>query len=259
MDIIGQIASQIDLFLLILARVGGMFLTGPIYSNRIVPRQVRALMTVSLAIIMFMGLQLQNPVVPSKLGPFALYLTGEMIIGMIIGFVAQFVFGAIQFAGQNIDFMMGYSIVNVIDPIYGNQASLIGSFKNILALLIFLITNSHHYLIVALYQSYERIPIFGLSVSKGVTGVMVDLFGNMLVTGLKIGIPVVGAIFVAEVALGLIARTMPQMPVFFVGIPLKIFVGTIILVIVLPIYMFTLQFLFEGSYRDTLRILNMLR
>jgi flagellar biosynthetic protein FliR len=195
---------------------------------------------------------------PAHLGPFTLYLVGEMVIGLIIGFVFQFVFGAVQFAGQNIDFVMGYSIVNVIDPIYGTQASLIGSFKNILALLVFLVTNSHHYIITALYQSYEQIPIFGVAVGKDVTEAMVNMFGNMLVTGLKIGIPVIGAIFVAEVALGLIARTMPQMPVFFVGIPLKLFVGTLILIFTLPVYMAILQFLFEGTYQDALRIIRML-
>lgn len=258
MDIFGLIAAKTDVFLLIMARMGGIFLIGPVFSNRVIPRQVKVLLTLAFTIIMFAGLQLKTPVIPTNLGPFTVYLVSEMVIGLIIGFVAQFTFAAVQFAGQAIDMQIGFGIVNVIDPVYGTQAPLIGSFQNVLALLLFLTTNSHHYMIAALYQSYARIPIFGLAGGKEVSQVMIDLFGTMLITGLKLAIPVVGAIFVAEMALGLIARTMPQMQVFFVGIPAKIFLGIMLLVMILPIYVTTIQFLFEGSYQDTLRIIKLL-
>jgi len=257
-DIFGLIAAKTDVFLLIMARMGGIFLIGPVFSNRVIPRQVKVLLTLAFTIIMFAGLQLKTPVIPTNLGPFTVYLVSEMVIGLIIGFVAQFTFAAVQFAGQAIDMQIGFGIVNVIDPVYGTQAPLIGSFQNVLALLLFLTTNSHHYMIAALYQSYARIPIFGLAGGKEVSLVMIDLFGTMLITGLKLAIPVVGAIFVAEMALGLIARTMPQMQVFFVGIPAKIFLGIMLLVMILPIYVTTIQFLFEGSYQDTLRIIKLL-
>ncbi|MDD5704272.1 MAG: flagellar biosynthetic protein FliR, partial [Dehalococcoidales bacterium] len=103
------------------------------------------------------------------------------------------------------------------------------------------------------------IPIFGLVSGKAASRMMIDLFGNMLVTGLKLAIPIVGAFFVAEVILGLVARTMPQMQVFFVWIPGKILVGIILLMMILPIYMGTMQLLFEGDYQDTLRIFKLLR
>ncbi len=258
MEIIGQIASNIDLFLMVLARVSGIFIAAPVFSNRVMPSQARALMTIILSVIMFSSLRLTTPDIPAQIGPFTLYMAGEIIIGLVIGFVAQFVFAAVQFAGQNIDFMMGYSIVNVVDPLNMTQASLIGSFKNIIAILVFLVTNSHHYIIVALYQSYNKIPVFGLTVPPEATNFMIDLFGTMLVTGLKMAMPVIGAIFVAEVALGMVARMMPQMPVFFVGIPAKIFMGAIMLTIILPVYIITLELLFEGNYQDTLRMLQIL-
>lgn len=258
MEILNQIASRIDLFLLIMARIGGIFTTGPVYSNRAVPRQVRVLMTVLISMIVVAGVRFKMPAVPSKLEYFIPLLAGEMIIGMIIGFVAQFTFAAVQFAGQSLDMQMGFGITNVIDPLYGTQAPLMGSFQNLLALLLFLATNSHHYMIAALFQSYQKIPIFGLTGQKEVYQVMIDLFGNMLVTGVKIAIPVVGALFVAEVALGMIARTMPEMQVYFVGIPAKIVVGLLLLIMILPIYMTTFQFLFDRDYQDTMRILEIL-
>lgn len=258
MDILNQIASKIDLFLLIVARVGGIFITGPVYSNRAIPRQVRVLMTVLISIIVVTGVRFESPEIPTKLEHFVLLLTGEMIIGMIIGFVAQFTFAAVQFAGQSLDMQMGFGITNVIDPVYGTQAPLMGSFQNLLALLLFLTTNSHHYMIAALFQSYQKIPVFGLAEGKEASHVMISLFGNMLVTGVKIAVPVVGALFVAEVALGMIARTMPEMQVYFVGIPAKIVIGLLLLILILPIYITTLQFLFDRDYQDTLRLLKIL-
>jgi len=257
-DIFAQIASKIDVFLLIVARVGGIFLIGPVFSNRVIPRQVKALLTIMLSLVLFISLQLKPPPIPSQLGPFTIFLISEVIIGLVIGFVAQMTFAAVQFAGQAIDMQLGFAIVNVIDPVYGTQAPLIGSFQNLLALLLFLGTNSHHYMIMALYQSYQRIPLFGLAAGTEVTTVMVDLFGSMLVTGLKLAIPVVGAAFISEVALGLIARMMPQMQVFFVGMPVKVFVGLVLLMMILPIYITTMQLLFDGNFQDTLRILKMM-
>lgn len=258
MDFFNQIASQIDVFLLILARVSGIFLVSPVFSNRIVPMQVKALLTVILSMVLFQGLHLKVTDIPDQLGPFAVYLVSEVMIGFVIGFVAQFTFAAIQFAGQAIDMQLGFAIVNVVDPVYGTQAPLVGTFNNLLALLLFLAVDAHHYIIAALYQSYQRIPLFGLSNVQKTSQMIIDLFGGMLVTGLKLAIPVVGAMFVAEMAMGIMARTVPQMQVFFVGIPLKIFLGIVLLLIVIPGYLAILQFLFDSNYQDMLRIIKMM-
>lgn len=258
MNFFDQIASQIDVFLLILARVSGIFLVSPIFSNRIVPPQVKGLLSLILSLVLFEGLNLKVPYIPEQLGPFTVYLVSEVMIGFVIGFVAQFTFAAIQFAGQAIDMQLGFAVVNVIDPVYGTQAPLVGSFNNLLALLLFLAVNGHHYIIAALYQSYQRIPVFGLSNMKATSQMMIDLFGGMLITGLKLAIPIVGAMFVAEMAMGIMARTVPQMQVFFVGIPVKIFLGIILLLIVIPAYLATMQFLFDNNYQDMLRIIKIM-
>lgn len=258
MDFFGQIASQIDVFLLIMARVGGIFLASPVFSNRIIPAQVKVSLTVIMTMVLFEGLHVKAPVIPTQMGAFAVYLVSEVAIGFVIGFVAQFTFAAVQFAGQAIDMQLGFAVVNVIDPVYGTQAPLVGSFNNLLALLLFLAVNGHHYIIAALYQSYQRIPIFGLSHVKETSQVIIELFGGMLVTGVKLAIPIVGAMFVAEMALGIMARTVPQMQVFFVGIPAKIFLGFILLLIVIPAYLSTMQLLFDNSYRDMLRVIKIM-
>lgn len=258
MDIINQIASRIDLFLLIVARVSGIFITSPLFSNKVIPRQVKILLTIIISMLLLVGLNLSTPVTPNNLFQFTIMFIGEMIVGLTIGFIASLTFAAVQLAGQVIDMQMGFGIVNVMDPIYGSQAPLMGSFHNLLALLLFLATNSHHYMIAALYESYHKIPIFGLGGGREISQQMIDLFQNMLIAGLKLAMPVVGALFVAEVALGIIARTMPEMQVYFVGMPAKIFLGFALLIMVLPMYLTILQLLFEGNYNDILRVLQIM-
>lgn len=258
MEMLNQIASRIDLFLLIVARVSGIFITGPLFSNKVIPRQVKILLTLIISMLLVVGLHLTPPIIPNNIIQFTIMFMGEMIVGLTIGFVASLTFAAVQLAGQLIDMQMGFGIVNVMDPIYGSQAPMMGSFHNLLALLLFLATNGHHYMIAALYESYQKIPIFGLSGGNQVSQLMVDLFQNMLVAGLKLAMPVVGALFVAEVALGIIARTMPEMQVYFVGMPAKIFLGFALLIMVLPMYLTILQLLFDGNYSDILRVLELM-
>lgn len=258
MDMLTQLLAQIDVFIIILARVSGIFVTAPLYSNRAVPMQAKISLMIILAMIIFTARQPHTGQIPNGLLPFVLLLAGEVAIGLTIGFAVQLVFAAVQLGGQMIDFQMGFSIVNVIDPLNMTQVPLIGSFKNLLALLIFLTTNGHHYVLAALYQSFDLIPIFGFQAKATMVQVILDMFGYMFVTAIKISIPVVGAIFVAEVAMGIIARTVPQMNVFIVGIPAKIFVGLAVMMMVFPLYTSFLSLVFDRNFSDIIRLLKIM-
>ncbi len=258
MDMLNQLVTRIDVFLVVLARVSGIFVAAPLFSNRALPRQLKIGFTFIIAMIMFMAKQPQVGQPPVGLLHFVLLLAGELAIGLVIGFAVQLVFAAVQLGGHMIDFQMGFSIVNVVDPLNLTQVPLMGSFKNILALLIFLTTNSHHYLLAALYQSFDLIPLFGFTAKATMVQAILDMFGYMFITGLKIGMPVVGALFVAEIAMGIIARTVPQMNVFIVGIPAKIFIGLVVLVMVIPLYSGFMTLLFERNFADIIRLLKIM-
>lgn len=258
MDMLTQVVSRVDIFIIVLARVSGIFITAPLYSNRAVPRQLKIGLIFILAMIIFIARQPQAGQIPAGLLPFTLLLAGEVAIGLTIGFASQLIFAAVQLGGQMIDFQMGFSIVNVIDPLNMTQVPLIGSFKNLLALLVFLTTNGHHYLLAALYQSFDLIPILGFQAKSTMVEVVLDMFGYMFTTAIKISIPVVGALFVAEVAMGIIARTVPQMNVFIVGIPAKIFIGLAVMIMVFPLYTGFLTMLFDRNFADIIRLLKIM-
>src|SRR5690606_4570787 len=131
---------------------------------------------------------------------------------------------------------IGFGMVNVIDPQTGMQIPMMAQFKFAVAMLVLFVVNGHHALLLALSQSFSVLPVGFAHMSGAVARVGIDAFGQMFVLALRIALPVVAALFVTDVALGIVARTVPQINVFFVGIPLKIGVGLVILVVVLPVY-----------------------
>lgn len=257
MELITILSQRLDLFLIILARISGLFFMAPIFSSRNIPGMVKIGLS-GLVAFLILGVYPYPFESPSNLWSFSFMMLTEVLIGLVIGFTAQMVFVAIQMAGQVIDMQMGFAIVNVVDPIYGNQIPLMGNFKYMLALLLFLIVNGHHFLFTALLKSFELVPLYSLTYRPELTGFLVSLFGGMLVTAVKISLPVSGVLFVTDVCMGILARTVPQMNIFIVGLPLKIFLGLGLIMLVLPLYIFILNIIFNKSFADTLQILRLL-
>ena len=178
---------------------------------------------------------------PPSVLAYMLAVCSELFVGWLIGFVAYVVLSAIQMAGKIMDMQVGFSIVNVMDPTSGQQIPLIGSFLYNLGIIIFLVTNGHHMVIAALFESFQTVPLLGLNPSLGLTSLMVDFTTGIFLTGMKIAMPVTFAILLTNVGLGVLARTMPQLNIFVVGIPMQIVIGIFVLSIMLPFYIMFLE------------------
>ena len=259
MDFINSIALKIDIFVMIITRITGIIVIAPVFGSRNIPMQVKIGFSAIVAMILFSAKQMPVYQFPDNLIPFILILINEFIIGLAIGFIANLIFAAIQLAGQIIDMQMGFGIVNVIDPIFGTQVPMMGNFKYLLALMIYLATNSHHILFKALFQSYDIIPIMGFKFHGSLVDMILNVFIGMFTIALQISLPIVGALFVVEVALGIIARTVPQMNVFIVGMPAKIAVGFIMIMLILPFYVMFLETIFNQNTQDILTLLKLMR
>jgi flagellar biosynthetic protein FliR len=252
----GLVADKIDVFLLILARVSGIFTTAPVFASRNIPPQIKIGLSGIVALMVFSIMKTPTEPLPSTVWGFGLVVAGELMIGLILGFAAQLLFAAVQLAGAAIDMQMGFAIVNVVDPMFGTPVPLLGNFKYILALLLFLTTNGHHLVLTAIYHSYKIVPLTTFSFTGDLTAAMMKMAAGMFLIALKISLPVVGALFVVDVAMGIIARTVPQMNVFIVGLPVKIIIGLIVIMLSLPIYMLMLEALFNRSYADLINLLK---
>ncbi|MBS4024778.1 MAG: flagellar type III secretion system protein FliR [Clostridia bacterium] len=246
MDVLALYSRHFEILLIIWMRVSGLFLLAPIFSSRNIPGLVKIGLSGIIALI---ALPLIPAIeLPRSILEYSLLMITELLIGLTIALLIQVIFAAIHLAGQLIDMQMGFFIVNVVDPEHGTQVPLIGNFKFLLALVVFLSLDGHHLLIKAIVNSFIFLPVGINIVNQDLVALLIDAFKGMFVTALQISAPTVGVLFIVTIALGIIAKTVPQMNVFMVGIPVNIGIGFIMLFVSLPLYVYILASLFARNY-----------
>ncbi|MFS0782287.1 flagellar biosynthetic protein FliR [Bacillus sp. 1P06AnD] len=232
-------------FLLVLVRVSCFFVTMPIFSYKTIPAMHRIGLSVFLAWIMYYTLDIPRIELDYQ---FIMLVFKEASVGLLIGFVAYMILTAIQIAGGLIDFQMGFAIANVIDPQTGVQNPLTGQYLYTFALLFLLVTNGHHLLLDGIFNSYQFIPIDQLSIPFGnekMFWFIIHAFNKAFLIAFQMAIPVVGSLFIVDISLGILARTVPQLNIFVVGIPVKIVVSFIVLIIVMSVLLTSVGQLFN--------------
>ena len=178
---------------------------------------------------------------PRGLFDLAIHIATDAAIGLAIAFAVRLIFTAVQVAGTMVDFQMGFGVVNVIDPQTQAQVSITAQFQNILAVLIFLASDAHHFIIGAVVQSFDLINLAQVDFSNVTPELILRYFSTMFVIAIKIAAPIMAILFFLSVGLGLVARTVPQMNVFIVGFPLQIGVGLLMVALAMPFFSLVLQ------------------
>jgi flagellar biosynthetic protein FliR len=231
-------------FLLVLCRIAGMLASAPLLNMRNVPAQVKVGLAVATALILF-PLHSANLVVPRDLIQFSLMVVQESIIGLLLGFTANLIFMGLQIAGEYISMQMGLSSASLLDPVTQTQSAMIGQFFFYLGGLLFLNLNVHHALILGIDRSFQWIPV-GHFIGEGkLTGGlmaerMIQLSSDMFIVALMVGVPLMGILLVAEMAVAFVAKVMPQMNAFMVAIPLKVALGLLLIIVCMPYLSMTL-------------------
>lgn len=250
-----MLQNQIGFFFLLFIRISGFTFVAPIFSSKNVPNYVKIGFSLAVAFILYPFFYSTQIVIPESIFPYIIILFKELVVGMVIGFASSMIFYAIQSAGNILDMQIGFGIVNIFDPLSGQQLPLVGNFKYMLALIVFLVTNGHHVLLTALVDSFRLVPVTGVVFHTELMGIFVNMVTELFVLALKISLPVLVAILLTDMALGVLARTMPQMNVFVVGVPGKIIVGIFVLSLALPAYIAFLEVAFNGMYSNIYHLL----
>lgn len=172
----------------------------------------------------------------------------EFLIGIVLGYVSFLVFSALYLAGQIIDMQIGFGMVNVLDPMTETQVPLIGNFIYILSTLYFLMLDGHHVLLKTLIKSYTLIPINNAVFNDYMVNNILKIFYETFAMGAKISIPILAATLLAEVSLGILAKTVPQMNVFVIGMPLKVGIGLFTIIIVMPVFLNMMGVTFDKMF-----------
>lgn len=249
MDLFTLLQGHAAVFMLLLTRVSGIFVISPFFGSLNIPVYFRAAAALAITIVLFPvvdNLGAINP--PATIWAYAWAVLTELFVGWLIGFVAYIAFAAITMAGKVMDMQVGFAVVNVMDPTSGQQMPLIGSFLYNLGIIVFLVTNGHHMIIAALFESFKIVPLLNMQPDMSLPMIIADFTTDIFLTGMKIAMPVTFAILLTNVGLGILARTMPQMNIFVVGIPMQLTIGVIILSMVLPFYVLFLDVLFNEMY-----------
>jgi flagellar biosynthetic protein FliR len=249
---------QLQVYMLEAIRISAIFMTAPLLGSRNTPAMVKVGFAFLLAMLLYPVLD-KNVTLPSESLPYVLLIFKQILIGAILGYAANFIFAAIQLAGQIVDLQMGFGIVNVIDPMSNTQVSIIGQFQFVLGMLIFLSINGHHFLFQALNDSFRFVPLTSVGLTEVTASRLGDLFVNMFIIAFKIAGPATLALVLTNVTLGMIARTIPQMNVFIVGLPLNILVGLAAILISLPVIVNMFSTLLSAMWDDIYYIIQSMR
>lgn len=227
------IPNSIALFVLLVTRIGLILSLLPGFGSQSVPLPARVALTVLLALTLTPFVQsdtslLSQPIV------FAVALAREFVTGLALGLAVAAVFAAIEMAASLISYQLGFGLAATFNPAFGIQGTALNTLYLALAGLIFFHTNAHQLLISALARSFLLLPPGSVMPNFDSATEVIQLSAAMFSDALRIGLPIAGSLLVADIALGLLNRMVPQMSVFFVGLPAKLFLGFFVLLLSLP-------------------------
>jgi len=259
MEYIQIFYESFPIYLMVFFRIIGFLIIAPLFSSRNVLSMMKAALAMLISILV-VPTMVDTPflTIESSLLLFFIYALSEFAIGLSIGFIATLFFDSINLAGQLIDMQMGFGIVNVVDPQSGAQMPVMGTFKYFLTMFFYLSINGHILLLDALMKSYQIIPLGNFTVDMSLMNFIIYVTTNLFVIALKIALPYVGALFATDFILGIIARTVPQMNVFMIGMPLKIGIGFVLSIVIIPLYIYILSAFFEKSFTDIYTLIRVL-
>jgi flagellar biosynthetic protein FliR len=253
-NVMQELMIKFEIFLMLLARCSAIFLITPIFGRRNLPAVFKIGLAFIISIILVNVVEAPQTMYGSFI-EIAGFIIKEVIIGLIIGFVTYVIFASIYFAGQIIDMKTGFGIVNVLDPQTNTQVPIIGNFLYIFTLVAFITIDGHHMMLSALVRSFQIVPVGKLQITVEAVNVFAEIMMDTFIIGFKISAPVIAAILLTDVALGILAKTMPQMNVFMVGMPLKILVGIFTLMIMIPVFSTVIEALLRNMADSIYKIL----
>jgi flagellar biosynthesis protein FliR len=241
--------------LLVSIRLGALLVLAPVFGGVSMPAQFRALFVLGLSASLVAVLAIPTAAPPLQVGSIAMAALSEAALGAAMAFGLFTAFAAFQFAGKLLDIQIGFSLGTVFDPVTRAQAPLLGTALSMLALVLFFALDAHHMLLRGLAYSLERVPPGTWPQNMGLAP-FIDQFGAMFVFGLTLVAPVVFALLLVDVALGIVSRTMPQLNIFTVGIPIKIVLGLLVFAGTLTAMAPVMARVFRSAFDFWQRLLN---
>lgn len=223
------------LALLVGARISGMIATLPIFGSRNYPMIAKMGLTLFLTVLISPIARITSAI-PIDLGwNFVLILINEIIFGIFLGFIVSIYLGFIYFAGDIIDYLIGFSMVSVMNPLDENQMPITSNLLYVYLTLVFLSLDLHHKLIITLADSFSRVELGSFLRAAESLSYLMRVVSETLIIGFSLAAPFIITVLVADIVLGLLSKAMPGMNIFVLGMPFKILIGLSVFLIIVPV------------------------
>jgi len=250
---------EVIFFALVLSRVAGIFSAVPVFGGRTVPLKIKVIIIMMVTLVCFPVLSITAPQVPTDVFTLALLVMREVMVGITLGFITRIIFSAVEFSGQIIGMQMGFTISSIIDPSQGTQTQIMSVVQTLLATLMFLSMNIHHLFIRTIVDSFRIIPLGGWHLNAEIISFLVKGTADIFILGIRLAAPVMVALLLTSVTLGIMARAFPQMNIFMISMPLNIGIGFIVLGLTLTIFFHVLTTAFgsvNGQIETLFRLMS---
>ena len=238
-------------FLLLFFRFAGLFIAVPIFNHQNIPKNIKAAMAFYFTVVFYSSMP---PLTISiDIPTIVVAILGEFILGLAVGVVLQLAYNIITFAGGQISFMMGFSMASAIDPQSGVSMPIISQFLSLMALMILLSLNLHHWVLLLVDHSLKTVPLGGFVISKDFFHYIMHATANMFVVGFMIAFPIIALTWLSDVIFGMIMKTMPQFNLLVIGYPIKIMVAFVVLIAIFTAIMLVIK----GQMQEAFNSLEM--
>lgn len=240
-----QLDAWIVAFIYPLTRILAFIATAPLFSSVAVPRRIRLTLGLVLTVALAPALPAMPQVAPTS-GAGLWILAQQLLVGIGMGYAMRVIYAAIEIAGEFISAQMGLGFATSYDPMNTSQTPVISEFINLLTLLVFLSINGHLMYVATLAQSFQVIPV-GSTLAPVSLLNLAELGTAMFATGLLLALPIIVALMITNIALGVLTRAAPQLNIFAVGFPLTLTGGLVGLILITNYLTVPLQKLFEAG------------
>ena len=241
--------GDLELFLLIFVRVASFVYIAPFFSMSNTPSRVRVGLAFFISVLLYQTGPEQEAAYDTLTG-YTIIVMKEAVTGFLIGFGANLCTAVISFAGQIADMEMGLSMASLFDPATKQQTTITGVYYNYMVLLLLMISGMHRYLLKALAETYELIPINGAVFhDDALLQALITFMGDYIIVGFRICLPIFAVMIILNAVLGILAKVSPQLNMFAVGIQMKVLVGFCVLFVTTAMLPDAAGFIYEQMKR----------
>lgn len=242
-----QLDAWIVAFVFPLARILAVLATAPVFNNVALSMQARLIIGLAISVALAPALPATQGIPPgSWVG--LIVLAQQILIGIVIGFTLRLVFTAVDVAGELIGLQMGLGFASFYDPQTASQTPVMSEFLGLLATLIFLALNGHLLTLSVLAESFTLLPVAVAPFAAKGFAALLSWAATLFSTGVLLALPLIAALLIANIALGVLARIAPQLNIFAVGFPVTIVAGFTVLALTLPYFGAALGRLYDNGF-----------